>query len=105
MRMCAMILSFTGPASRGLMMAFVWLGGMAVARAHTPFDAVAGERPVLKLERYFAGRTHSWGVFETRSGGPKEVLRGRTDGRLRGDVLRFEQDLRFSSRKKMHRSW
>jgi hypothetical protein len=74
-------------------------------RAAEPFAAVQRERPVLKLEQYFAGRTHSWGIFETRSGAPREILHTQTTGRWRNGVLKFEQDLQFQSGKKMHRSW
>jgi hypothetical protein len=91
--------------SHCVLAASVLVSGAVLAEAGTPFDVVAKERPELRLERYFVGRTHSWGVFETRAGAPKEVLRGSTTGRLRGDVLQFEQDLQFSSGKKMHRSW
>lgn len=91
---------------RSLAIWCIWVvAAFAPAEARTPFDAVAQERPVLRLEQYFAGRTHSWGIFEARSGGPKQVLRTQTTGRLKGGILYFEQDLQFQGGKKMHRSW
>jgi hypothetical protein len=73
--------------------------------AETGFAVVKDARPILKPEQFFLGRTHSWGVFETRSGRPKETLTTQTRGRWEGGVLRFEQDLQFQSGKKSHRSW
>ncbi len=62
-------------------------------------------RPVFAPEKYFAGHTHSWGIFETRSGQPTENLTTTTDGHWEADGLHFEQDLIFESGKKSHRSW
>ena len=75
------------------------------AEARTPADVVKDGRPIFKVEKYFAGRTHSWGIFETRSGEPKEILHTQTWGRWDGGILQFEQDLEFQSGKKSHRSW
>lgn len=74
-------------------------------QASTPFEVVRNGKPTFQLEKYFAGRTHSWGLFETRSGQPKETLTTQTQGRWDGGVLHFEQDLQFQHGKKSHRSW
>jgi hypothetical protein len=73
--------------------------------ASQPLALFQNGRPRLEPEKYFAGYTHSWGLFETRSGAPRELLATETSGRLEGGVLRFEQNLTFGSGKKMHRSW
>lgn len=62
-------------------------------------------RPLFRPEKYFAGKTHSWGVFETRSGEPTQLLHTETIGRWDGSVLHFEQDLTFEHGRTMHRSW
>lgn len=76
-----------------------------VGCASKPLAIFKDERPVFKPEVFFAGRTHSWGVFESRSGEPKEILYTKTTGRWDGSILHFEQDLDFAEGKKQHRSW
>lgn len=56
-------------------------------------------------EKFFSGRTHSWGIFESRSGQPTQLLTTTTQGRAIDGELHFEQDLAFENGKKMHRSW
>jgi Protein of unknown function (DUF3833) len=73
--------------------------------ASKPVTSFQGGRPVLDPEQFFAGHTHSWGIFESRSGEPTEILHTKTAGRLEGGVLHFEQDLLFGSGKKRRRSW
>ena len=77
------------------------LGGCA----SKPVGAFKEGRPIFKPEEYFAGHTHSWGVFETRSGKPMQILRTDTRGRWNGTTLQFEQNLVFEHGKKQHRSW
>ena len=84
-----------------IMVVIVALNGCA-SKPPTAFEE---GRPVFNPERYFAGHTHSWGVFETRSGNPSQILHTETDGQLQDGVLRFEQDLLFEGGKKQHRSW
>lgn len=62
-------------------------------------------RPLFKPEQFFAGHTHSWGIFEKRSGVPTEILLTETTGKWDGSTLHFEQDLVFEKGKKQHRSW
>jgi Protein of unknown function (DUF3833) len=70
-----------------------------------PISAFKGGRPVFEPEKYFAGETHSWGVLETPSGKPMEVLHTRTKGNWDGRVLHFEQEIVFERGKSEHRSW
>lgn len=73
--------------------------------ATKPLELVKEGRPLFKPEVYFAGRTHSWGVFESRSGEPTKILYTKTTGRWDGEILHFEQDLIFPKGKNSHRSW
>ena len=73
--------------------------------ASKPIANFANERPLFDPIHFFTGHTHSWGVFETRSGQPKEILHTETWGRLENGRLHFEQDLVFENGKKQHRSW
>jgi hypothetical protein len=80
-------------------------GFLGSSLAASPFEVVKGERPLFKPEQYFAGRTHSWGVFESRSGAPTRIIQTQTKGRWKNGELQFEQDLQIDHAKKMHRSW
>ncbi len=53
----------------------------------------------------FNGRTHSWGVIESRGGEPRQVLTTQTQGHWEGDTFHFEQDLAFENGRRSHRSW
>jgi hypothetical protein len=77
----------------------------ATGSAGTPFDVLKNERPLFKPEQYFAGRTHSWGVFESRSGNPTKLIHTQTWGHWEGGVFRFEQDLQIQGSKPSHRTW
>ena len=70
-----------------------------------PIDAFKNGRPLFEPGKYFAGQTHSWGIIETPSGKPKEVLHTRTAGRWDGRSLLFEQDIVFQGGNTEHRSW
>jgi len=74
--------------------------------ASKPVASFEGGRPLFDPLKYFSGRTHSWGMIETPSGQPKQVLTTTTVGHLEADGrLHFEQDLVFEGGKKSHRSW
>lgn len=77
------------------------LGGCASKPVATFRDG----RPILDPEKFFAGHTRSWGVFESRSGDPTEILHTETWGHLAGGAFHFEQDLLFGDGKKKHRTW
>lgn len=90
------------PILRPLLAALaIVLGGCA----GQPIASYERARPILDPMKFFAGRTHSWGVFETPSGQPKSVIKTVTHGRPAADGLHFEQDLFFEHGKKSHRSW
>lgn len=63
------------------------------------------QRPIFDPTQFFAGRTRSTGVLETRGGAPKQIVRTQTRGRWEGETLRLEQDLEFGTAPRQHRSW
>lgn len=77
------------------------LGGCA----SKPLQTFKNERPIFKPETFFDGHTHSWGVFESKSGEPTKTIYTETTGRWDGGSLHFEQDLVIGHDKKQHRSW
>jgi hypothetical protein len=76
-------------------------GGCAIK----PVASFKSGKPIFEPDKYFAGHTHSWGIFETSSGQPTEILHTETQGRITKDGLDFEQELYFERGKKSHRSW
>lgn len=62
-------------------------------------------KPLLKPEDFFAGHTHSSGVFENRSGIPTQGIITETTGVMKDGVLHIEQDLKPEKGKPQHRSW
>jgi hypothetical protein len=76
--------------------------GSCASKPVTSFNA---GRPIFVPEKFFAGHTHSWGIFETRSGEPTQIIHTQTQGQFDGKLLHFEQDLEFEKGKKSHRSW
>ncbi len=75
------------------------------ACARQPRLPFANGQPIFKPEKYFAGHTHSWGVFERHSGEPKQILTTRTNGHWQDGVFYFEQDIAIEHGKRQHRSW
>ncbi len=62
-------------------------------------------QPEFQPTVFFAGRTSSFGVLETRGGAPEKVVRTQTRGQWEGKTLRLEQDLVMDRTKPQHRSW
>lgn len=73
--------------------------------ASKPIPAFTNGRPIFKPEKYFAGHTHSWGIFETRSGKPTKIIQTHTNGHWQDGVFHFEQDIVLEHGKSQHRSW
>jgi hypothetical protein len=69
-----------------------------------PADFADG-KPTFEPTKFFAGRTRSQGVLETRDGTPMQQVFTQTRGTWDGGELRIEQDLQFSGGKTSHRSW
>lgn len=90
------------PPQKALLLALSLLVSGCASKPIASFDR---GRPAFDPMKYFAGHTRSWGIFETRSGQPTQVLTTTTDGHLEADGLHFEQDLVFEGGKTSHRSW
>jgi len=84
---------------------FLSLSGAGTGFSRDPLDVVKGGRPLFNPQTFFSARTHSWGIFETRSGDPSKILHTQTVGHWEGGVLKFEQDLEIEGSRKTHRSW
>ena len=54
---------------------------------------------------YFAGKTHSWGVFETRSGDPSKSFTTDCTGRREGDTLVLDQTFTYEDGRTQQRHW
>lgn len=68
----------------------------------------ADERPLLRPDEFFHGRTRSVGAVENRRGAPMQRVATETVGRRVGDTLHIEQELRFGPESKVkaqRRSW
>lgn len=82
--------------------------GLAMAMsgcASRPAASFQEGKPLFDPGEFFRGRTHSWGIIESRSGEPSQVLTTQTQGQWEGDTFHFEQDLAFEQGKRQHRSW
>jgi hypothetical protein len=61
--------------------------------------------PVLEPDRYFEGRTVSFGVFEDGGGAPTGRFSVQADGRRDGDALVLDQTIRFGDGSVERRQW
>jgi len=77
---------------------------IAARAAAQPSPSSAG-RPLFDPERFFTGRTFSWGVIENRGGAPTEVVTTETSGNLVHGQLDLEQTLHVGNKPPQHRSW
>jgi Protein of unknown function (DUF3833) len=68
-------------------------------------SAFAGGEPHFEPEKFFAGRIHSWGVIENRSGDPGSRFTTEIEGRPDGDALVIEQHFAFDDGKRQERVW
>lgn len=95
----------TGPTRRLAIAAAAAVSLLAAScRPSVPADFGA-DGPMFEPERFFAGRTESWGVIEGRGGAPRGRLRTETSGRLDGAILVVDQTLRFDDGETRDRSW
>jgi len=61
--------------------------------------------PRLEPERFFEGRTHSFGVFENGGGGPTGRFSTEATGRREGDTLVLDQTVRLGDGTVQERTW
>lgn len=101
----AMALSFGGFRLLSGLVAGALLAITSGGCASRRVESFAGAKPVFDPGAFFSGRTRSWGVIESRSGQPSQVLTTQTQGHWKGDTFHFEQDLFFEKGKRQHRSW
>jgi Protein of unknown function (DUF3833) len=90
-------------AGRGV--AAIGLLLLAACGEALPPDAFGGAGPALAPERYFEGRTLSFGVFETASGAPTSRFSTASTGRREGDALLLDQTIRLGDGTVIERSW
>jgi hypothetical protein len=64
-----------------------------------------GTAPRFEPDRFFEGRTRSWGVFEDRSGNPTSRFTSEAVGRRDGDTLLLTQDFAFDDGRTQRREW
>jgi Protein of unknown function (DUF3833) len=77
------------------------LGGCASLQT----ASFSGGRPVFDPQKFFAGHTRSWGVIETRTGQPSQVITTESRSHWEGKTLQIEQDLVFGHDQPKHRTW
>ncbi len=98
-----------GAGSGGLLRHALAAAGVllvAACGAPLPPEAFGGAGgPTLEPDRYFEGRTLSFGVFETASGAPTSQFSTEATGRREGDALVLDQTIRLGDGTVMQRSW
>ena len=61
--------------------------------------------PALEPDRYFEGRTSSFGVFENSGGAPTGRFSTEAEGRREGDALVLDQTIRLGDGSVLQRRW
>ena len=90
-----------GAAALWLLLAAVGCGGAPLPPG--AFGDAGG--PALEPERYFEGRTVSFGVFENRGGAPTGRFSTEAVGRREGDALVLDQTIRLGDGSVQRRQW
>ena len=62
-------------------------------------------RPIFEPTKFFAGRTTSSGVMETRGGAPTRRVTTETVGHWKDNALHVKQEIVLGNAKAHHRSW
>lgn len=65
----------------------------------------AGTEPELRIERYFAGSTKAWGIFEDRFGRLRRSFTVDIAGEWNGEVLTLTEDFVYSDGETDRRVW
>lgn len=65
----------------------------------------SGQRPALRLECFFSGRTRAWGTFQDRSGRLRRQFQVDAKGDWDGDVLTLVEDFTYSDGEQERRTW
>jgi len=86
--------------------AAVVLGAAMLAACAAPdVSHYLGERPSLDLQRYFAVRTHAWGMFQARNGEIQKRFTVSIDSHGSGDQLVLDEHFVYSDGKTQDRRW
>lgn len=98
-----------GKAVRGVVAACLLLGAAVGCRGDGPLPPSAfggpGGGPALEPERWFEGRTLSFGVFENGGGAPTSRFSTEAVGRREGDALVLDQTVRLGDGSVQQRQW
>ena len=97
-------------------MAGIWARMFAVAWPLLAIGGCGGEPlspealsaaggPALEPERYFEGRTSSFGAFENSGGAPTGRFATEAEGRREGDALVLDQTIRLGDGSVQQRRW
>ena len=70
-----------------------------------PPEHFIGSTPIFDPMAFFTGRTHSWGVFETRSGQPSKRFDTAATGYRKGDALLLDQTFTYEDGRTQQRHW
>jgi hypothetical protein len=65
----------------------------------------AGCEPRFEPEKFFAGETRSWGVFENRAGNPSQRFTTSASGHREGESLVLHQTFTYENGRKQDRTW
>jgi hypothetical protein len=68
-------------------------------------ESYAGSTPELRIEEYFLGEVHAWGMFQDRSGMVKRQFTVDIHGEMRGDELILTEDFLYQDGKREQRVW
>ena len=86
----------------GLALLLLGLAGCSAPLEPAAFETGA---PRFEPDRFFEGRTRSWGVFENRSGEPTSRFETSAFGRREGEELVITQDFTFDDGRRQQRVW
>ena len=78
---------------------------LLAACAQPDVSHYAAERPKLDLQKYFATRSHAWGMFQTRSGEVQKRFTVTIDSQGAGDQLVLDEQFVYSDGKTQERRW
>ena len=65
----------------------------------------ASTGPAFDPQAFFAGRVHSWGVFENRAGAPTRRFTTASVGRWEGNTLLLDQKFTYQEGTHQQRHW
>lgn len=86
---------------RGLLIVALILSGCTNMKV----EDFSGATPQLRLEEYFLGKTHAWGIFEDRFGTVRRQFSVTIDGSWDGSVLTLDEHFVYSDGETDRRVW